>query len=75
MAARNTRVRTAILLLCLAGATGCGQKGALYLPEAQRPVVVSPATPAPTPEEESSSTSTQTDATKRQESGRNPNQN
>jgi predicted small lipoprotein YifL len=44
-------LRLRVALLALVGLlTACGQRGALYLPDEERPVVVTPAQPAQTPE-------------------------
>jgi len=43
---RPALLRTATLLLLLAAA-GCGQKGALYLPDKTRTTVPAPTQPAP----------------------------
>jgi predicted small lipoprotein YifL len=73
MAARNVFKRAVFALLCAATVVGCGQKGALFLPDAPRAVVVSPAaTPAA---EAPQATTTEPDASKREESGRTTNQN
>ena len=47
---RSNWIRIASLLAALAGAVGCGQKGALYLPDHDGSVVTRPANaPAPQP--------------------------
>lgn len=48
-------MKTAILLLMVCGGVvvaGCGQKGALYLPDKNAAVVTRPAQPAPTPSQQ-----------------------
>lgn len=48
-------MKTAILLLMVCGGAivaGCGQKGALYLPDKNAAVVTRPAQPAPAPSQQ-----------------------